>query len=255
MALPPLISPPAPASAHRSAVLDRSASRQAELANLVNRFAPLAPHDDSDTEDRQVSSPSHTHTARFTPSVTLPAAFVPTAIGSDENAIQRFTAIVDAVKRGTKAPYSNINELNEALDDWATSWRRAGYSADKVEAVRRYQNFLVQQLTFTDRIPFKQVLEYHRKWCKAVHEGEVDMFAANACYHPAILHAVTHPLNFTPHTTSSSSSRGPKSKSDKSSSKAPPSGSSPPAKFPAGSCTHHPNSTSHTTEQCQKKGQ
>jgi hypothetical protein len=254
--LPEMVSPPS--AAHRSAVLDRSASHQAELANLINRFAPLAPQDDSDTDDHQVPSPSHTHTARPTPSVTLPAAFVPTSIGTGENALQALQAIVKTVvDKGSTSHIKNIKQLDELLDDWATDWVKAGtYTSRQVESVRAYQRLLILQFTISERRPFTEVLEYHRRWCKAVHAGTIDMFADGAELNLTILHKVSTPIQYASHGSSSSPPpRGHKAKADKTPTKATPGGgSSTPAKFPAGSCTYHPNSTSHTTEHCKTKG-
>lgn len=245
---PPLVQPP-----HRSALLGQSAAARADVSRMVNNFAALAAHDDSDAEDHQVPSP-HTDTARRAPTVALPAAFVPTAVGSEENATQRLTAIVNSLaKKSGKSHLANINELNEELDDWATSWLKAGtYTAAQIESVRAYQRLLVQRLFMSERRSFTEVLEYHRKWCKAVHAGTIDMFAPGAELNLAILHEVYHPLNFAPQGSSSSPShRGGKSKTTVASPKSTPRSSPPTAKYPAGSCSNHPESTTHTTEQCK----
>ena len=251
--LPALVSPPAP---HRAAVLDRAAaSSQGDIAALVNRFTALPVDGDSDDEDTTVPPQQHTRSAP-TPQPAaagvLPHAFVPAPVGSEHSATQQLAAIFSALhKQGGKVKYSSIEELNEALDDWAAEFVRTGRSAQQVESVRAYQRLLVQQFYMSDRMPLKQVLEYHRQWCKKVANGSIDMFASDAAMNVHIHYEVTHPLRLGGQGSASSSSSArdgkPKGKADK--------GKTPTAKHPAGSCAHHPLSTSHTTAECVKKGQ
>ena len=122
------LSTPAPPSApvphpHRGAVLDRSAA-----AALVNTLSAAAlDGGDSDEDAPEVLTHSHTHTQRAS---ILPAAFVPTPSGTEQSAQQQLAAIVSGLnKQGTKAKYSTIADLDEALDDWATaSIARLGWS-------------------------------------------------------------------------------------------------------------------------------
>jgi hypothetical protein len=249
--LPALVSPPA---SHRAAVLDRAAaSSQGDIAALVNRFSALPNDGDSDEEDTTVPQQQHTrtaHTPQPAAAGVLPQAFVPAPAGSEHSATQQLAAIFSALNRqGGKVKYSSVEELNEALDDWAAEFVRAGRSAQQVESVRAYQRLLIQQFYVSDRMPLKQVLEYHREWCKRVANGTIDMFAPDAAMNHHIHYGVTHPLRLSSQGSASSSSSTKDGKSKGASDKA----KKPAAKHPAGSCTNHPLSTSHTTAECQKK--
>ena len=257
-ATPELVHPPAP---HRAAVLDRAAvASQSDIAALVNRLSALRHDGDSDDEDdAQVPSHPHTHT-RTTPAPpapqqgVLPSAFIPSPVGTEQTATQQLAAIFTAInKQGTKVKYSSLEELDEALDDWATDAAKSGRTAQQVESIRAYQQLLVTQFAISERMPLKQVLEYHRLWCKAVHAGTIDMFALDAAWNAKIYHTVTHPrrLHCTGPFTPPSHQRDTKAKTT--ADKAPTPRKPAAATHPAGSCTYHPSSTSHTTAECQKK--
>jgi hypothetical protein len=250
-ATPALVNPPP----HRAAVLDRTAvASQGEIAALVNRFSALRDDGDSDDEDTTVPTQPHTRTARTSPPAAteiLPQAFIPPPIGAEQNPTQQLAAIFNALnKQGGKVKYSTIEELDEALDDWAADALKTGRSAQQVESIRAYQRLFTKQFAISDRMPLKQVLEYHRLWCKAVHAGTIDLFSQGAAMNHDIYYAVTHPLRLSGQGSTSSSSQAKDSKSKAPSDKA----KKPTAKYPAGSCTHHPTSTSHTTAECIKKG-
>ena len=249
--IPALVNPPP----HRAAILDRTAvASQGEIAALVNRFSALRDDGDSDDEDTTVPTQPHTRTARTSPPAAagiLPQAFVPPPIGAEQNPTQQLAAIFNALnKQGGKVKYSTIEELDEALDDWAADALKSGRTAQQVESIRAYQRLLTKQFAISDRMPLKQVLEYHRLWCKAVHAGTIDLFSQGAAMNHDIYYAVTHPLRLSGQGSSPSSSQAKDSKSKAASDKA----KKPTAKYPAGSCTHHPTSTSHTTAECIKKG-
>jgi hypothetical protein len=249
--IPVLISPPP----HRAAVLDRAAaSAQSDIAALVNRFSALPVDGDSDDEDTTVKPQPHTHNAR-TPQSTqagvLPAAFVPPPIGSENSATQQLAAIFSALnKQGGKVKYSTIEELDEALDDWAADAVKSGRSAQQVESIRAYQRLLIKQFAISDRMPLKQVLEYHRLWCKAVNNGSIDLFSPGAAMNHNIYYEVTHPFRLSGQGSSSSSSSTKDGKSKGAADKT----KKPAIKHALGACTYHPTSTSHTTAECIKKG-
>lgn len=255
--MPALVNPPSNSAPHRAAVLDRAAvASQADIAALVNRLS-LHSDPDSDEEDTQVPHQPHTRSAH-TPSTTtaglLPQAFVPPPTGAEQSATQQLAAIFNALnKQGGKVKYSSIEELDEALGDWATDAAKAGRTAQQVESIRAYQRQLTTHFYVSDRMPLKQVLEYHRLWCKAVHAGTIDMFARGAELNFAILHAVTHPLKLSAHGSTAPSSHAKDGKSKAASDKAAAPQKPATVKYPAGSCIHHPTSTSHTTAECIKK--
>jgi hypothetical protein len=190
--------------------------------------------------------------AASTAAAVLPSAFVPPAIGTEQTATQQLAAIFRALdKQGGKAKYATIEELNEALDDWFADAVRASRPPNELDSIRAYQRLLITRFAISDRMPLKQVLEYHRLWCKAVHAGTLDMFAPGAAMSHDIHYEVTHPLKLLGPGPGTPASKDGKFKSAPGKSAA----ASPPAttKYPAGSCTHHPTSTSHTTAECIKK--
>ena len=248
---PPSASPP-----HRAAVLDGAATStsRAEIANLVSRFSALSDDDDADDGTHQVQQHTHTRREQPLPAALLPTPFVPTAAGTEQSAQQQLVAIVNGLnKQGSKVKYTTIAELDEALDDWATDSIKTGWSAKQVQSIRAYQHLLVANLTVSQRRPLKQVLDYHRRWCKAVHEGDIDMFAKGAELNHAILYDVDHPRQYGP-TSATNPSTSKAGKDTATAAKAGTTGGHPAAgKHLAGSCTNHPNSTTHTTAECKKK--
>lgn len=254
--IPALVNPP---PAHRAAVLDRAAvASQADITALVDRFSALPVEGDSDDEGTTVSPQPHIRTARPPPPTAaagfLPSTFVPPPIGTAQSATQQLADLFTLMhKQGGKAKYSSIEELNEALEDWVIEALQSGRTAHQVESIRAYQRLLVTQFATSDRMPLKQVFEYHRQWCKAVHAGTIDLFARGAAMNHDIYYAVTHPLRLTSQGSVNTfpQQKGGKTKaaSDKTTVTA------PKKTYAAGSCTHHPTSTTHTTAECLKKGQ
>jgi hypothetical protein len=176
---------PAQPPPHRAAVLHQqpAASQHAALSNLIERAArgPLPADAESDEDDSEVIPQSHSHSSQQLPAAPLPEAFVPTVAGSAQSAQQQLTAIVNGLnKQNTKVKYSTIEELNEALDDWATDSVNAGWASRQVESIRAYQRLLINRFSFTEKLSLKVITEYHRKWCKAVDAGTIDMFALGA---------------------------------------------------------------------------
>jgi hypothetical protein len=241
---PPLQPPPVP---HRSAVLDRTTSSR-DLSNLV---AAVVNADPSDSEEQEVTS--HTHTTTRT--TVLPPAFVPTTPGTEQSAQQQLAAIVSGLsKQGAKVKSATVADFNEALDDWATDSAKAGWTVQQVEAIRTYQRLLILKFLVAERRPFVQVLEYHRKWCKALYAGSIDMFAPGAELNLAILYDVEHPLTLG-HTAASTTAAGsPKTRRSTGAAAAAATSTartSPNAgRHAAGSCVNHPASTTHTTAEC-----
>ena len=256
--VPALVSPQSNAAPHRAAVLDRAAvASQSDIAALVNRFSALRDDGDSDEEDARVPPQLYTrsaHTSSTTTAGILPQAFVPPPIGAEQSATQQLAAIFNALnKQGGKVKYSTIEELDEALDDWAADALKSGRTAQQVESIRAYQRLLIKQFAISDKMTLKQVLEYNRLWCKAVHAGTIDMFAPGAAMNHDIYYAVTHPLKLSTQASPTPSSQAKEGKPKAASDNKTPAPKKPTATYPAGSCTHHPTSTSHTTAECIKK--
>ena len=118
-------------------------SSHSDIAALVNRFSALP---DSDDEDTTVPPQQHTratHTPQPAAAGVLPDAFVPAPVGSEHTPAQQVAAIFNALhKQGGKVKYASIEELNEALDDWATEFIKAGRTVPQVESVCAYQRLL-----------------------------------------------------------------------------------------------------------------
>ena len=99
------------------------------------------------------------------------------------------------------------------------------------------------------------MLEYHRRLCKAVHAGTIEMFATGAELNWPVLYVVSHPLQFGTASVSTAAAH----KAGKPKGTAPTThtaaarGSPAVPKHPAGSCVNHSTSTSHTTAEYQKK--
>jgi hypothetical protein len=224
---------------HRRAVLDHSAA-----VDLANSFDALADDASDENEVRTTQTPA-----------LLPAAFVPTPSGSEQSAQQQLAAIVSGLsKQGGRVKYSNAGELNEALDDWAADSLTAGWTAAQIESIRAYQRLLINRFTISERKPLKEVLEYHRKWCKAVHAGTINMFVPGAELSWPILYDVSNPQLFgaagspatLPHKAAKTRGQAPRTAPLFSESSSTP-------RHPAGSCVNHPTSTTHTTAQCRQK--
>lgn len=177
---------------------------------------------------------------------------MPTAVNTGEDALLTLQAALKSIaEKGTSSHLKTIKQLDEHLDDWAKSWIRDPKRTPRdVDAIRAYQRLLVFQWAVTERKPHADILEYNRRWMKAVAAGEIDMFAPDAELNLILLHKVQAPNIY----TSQASTKPHKPKADKPPPKATAGAPPAPAKYPAGSCAHHSNSTSHTTEQCIKKG-
>jgi len=242
---PPSVAPPA---CHRQVL-----APSAVAASPVNPFHALA---EGDSDDDEHEEPLHSHTRSHLTAV-LPAAFAPTPSGTEKSAQQQLSAIVSGLsKQGAKVKYANVAQLNEALDDWAADSLRAGWCAARVESIRAYQRQLVYKFSASERRPLKEVLDYHRKWCKAVHNGTINMFAPGAELNLHILYDVSNPQQFGATGTSASSTPRagkPRSPASAAAPKGTARGSPAAGKHPAVSCTDHPTSTSHTTTECLKK--
>ena len=155
-------------------------------SGLTERHRRTRDGDSDDEDDAQVPSHPHTHThttpAPSTPQQSvLPSAFIPPPVGTEQNATQQLAALFAAlIKQGGKVRCSSLEELNEALDDWFADAVRSGRTAAQLDSIRANQRLLIAQFAISDRMPPKQLLEYHRLWCKAVHTGTIDMFAHGA---------------------------------------------------------------------------
>jgi len=232
---PPVSSPPP----HRSALLDRSTAIPPSAATFA-----LPDNDEFGDSDDEVTPHSHTP---------LPSAFRPTPAGSAQSAQQQLAAIVHGLsKQGSKVKYSSLAELNEALDDWATSKIAAGWTVQQIESIRAYQRLLVHRLPMSGK-PLKVILEYHHKWCKAVDSGAIDMFAPKAAFDKDILYDVENPEQFGSTAATNTAAAGRAGKAKKPASAASSDATPATPKHPAGSCTKHPTSTSHTTAECRLK--
>ena len=260
-ALPPLVSPPARSAApHRAAVLDRgSTASQAAVNDMINRFSAL--DEDSDEDDRQVRPQLHTtsHAAPsqsasvVSPPSVLPDALIPASPGSDRDNAQVLSTLLNNLHK-KEVKYKTLKDLKEALDDW---WQFAidrKWPGEHLTSLREYTDFILHKLPAMSW-SISEISEYHRLFLKQVYSGKCDMFARNA-------HADVHlMLEIRPAsvvgTSSSSSSTSPSAHRQRKA-KTPPAPREPGStgslvgKYAKGSCTTHPESTTHTTAQCRR---
>ena len=176
----------------------------------------------------------------------LPEALIPSLPGSERDNTQILTSIITGLK-AREVKYTTLAQLDTALGDWwdstVTTW-----TGKQLNSLMLYRRFVID--TLGKRCALHSVVKYHTLWVKAV-AARRHMFADDAhIYIPAIMEAEipTGPV------TSSSSNKGKKTTaaSDTAARKE---GETPPKKtYPAGSCTHHPASITHTTAQCKHPG-
>ena len=233
-------------SPHRRVVLDRAAPAVAS----DNQYNAL--HDsDSDDDAHEVTPQTHTLAQ---PASVLPAAFRPVPSGTEQGAQQQLAAILSGLGKGTKVKYATFAELDEALDDWVADGKKAGWSSQDVDAIRTYQRLLIDGFPHSERWSLRDVLEYHRRWCRAVDAKTIDPFAQGAALNLTLVYEVSHPRQYGATAASTTPRRGGRFKDTAPAANGAKSGGSLAInRHPAGSCTNHPSSTTHNTAECKKK--
>lgn len=226
--------------AHRAAALGAPGNSQAIIDALINDVVAPGGNEVSPQHARSNYAHPTPSPARVNP---LPEAFIPATIGSAQDNAQVLTQLLTTFhKKDVK--YPTIHALDTALEEWAESAVAQGWSSAKLLSLFQYRNLLTKDLKDT---PLPKVLDYHRLWTKAVNNGTHDMFAAEGhIYMPALLKSGVLAYQST---SSSSGKFGKKQDS--------PTGAAKPkdkiGSHPAGSCTKHPASTTHTTAECRLK--
>lgn len=181
---------------------------------------------------------------------------IPVEAGSVQDYTQHLTRLMTTMHR-TAAKYASLKALDQGLEEWWESESRHGtWTGLQLMSLANYRAFLIQELGPTR--PLSKILEYHRLWTKAVYSFEHDMFQPGGHYVPHLFlkAGLLEPIKSS--SSSSSSHRGGKQSTNTAEPGAaagtaaanlkrhPDSG-----KHPAGSCTKHPTSTTHTTAECR----
>ena len=173
----------------------------------------------------------------------LPEALTPSLPGSERDNAQILTSIITGLK-AREVKYTTLAQLDSALGDWwksvVTTW-----TGKQLNSLMLYRRFVID--TLGKRSPLHSVVKYHALWTKAVNDREHDMFAVDGhIYLSALIEAE---IQLGP-ATSTSSNRAKKTPTA-SDSAARKEGEAPKKTYAAGSCTHHPDSVTHTTAQCK----
>jgi hypothetical protein len=173
----------------------------------------------------------------------LPEALIPSLPGSERDNTQILTSIITGLK-AREVKYTTLAQLDTALGDWwkavVTTW-----SGKQLNSLMLYRRFVID--TLGKRSPLHSVVRYHTLWTKAVNDREHDMFAVDGhIYLSALIEAE---IQLGPATsTSANKGKKPATPSDGAARKE---GETSKKTYAAGSCTHHPESVTHTTAQCK----
>lgn len=225
---------------------------------LINRVQQRRRDEDEDAAlESEVNSsrhnrhsiPSLSYPSPATNTTLFPPSLAPTPIGSQQDSAQQITRLLLNMNKSA-VKYPTLSDLASALDEWAALAVRAKWSSEQVLAIVRYRTFVIDEIGRKSSVT--QAAKYHALWSKAVEDGHIDMFAHGSQYHP-LSYVTVFPSTSVDNSASSSSATKSSKKNNKG--KETDKEKDKPVKrvFPAGSCTHHPLSTSHDTSMCNKK--
>lgn len=256
-ALPDLVAPPVSIAPHRSAAFGAGPAATTAVNDLIDQA--ISSSASGASQQTEVNTQSHTSTSSnpqrltapsSTPSSPLPEAFIPQVAGSVRDNTQLLLNLITTFHK-KEVKYSSLTELDAALDEWWDSAVTNGWTSTQLNSLAQYKRLLT--VTWKDN-PFSAIREYHKLWTKAVHSGRHDMFQVDGHIHLAcMINAKINP-NASPSTIShgkkpQKSSQADATKSGETVKK----GTSAAGRYPAGSCTNHPDSTTHKTEECRRK--
>ena len=245
--LPPPIA--APGSIHRQRALGVSST-----AALNNLFDALEV--DSDDDDAKDPGRAEVSIQRTQPAATLalsssnsifPPSLAPPTLGTGEDGAQQLARLLSSFQK-TTVKYQTLAELAEAIDDWFSAASKAQWSADKLQFIHDYRNFVIDTIGRSSSLT--DAVKYHTLFAKAVQAGHHNMFAPRGFF-DAVSYVTVFPKSSSASSTSASSSgndkKGKKGKKAKDTATAPGANAKV---FPAGSCVIHPTSMSHDTSMC-----
>jgi hypothetical protein len=252
------------AAPHRDAVLNAPSVAQAAVDQLISHLLQQpGSHTDEEKEVRATqqtqitsapprsSAPSFSrqipplqYASAHVRSVIFPPCLAPPPLGGGAVTEETFSAT--GIKFTNKSyfdpkKFKTAGDLNAAFEDWTKLAIGTGWSADLVVGIGKYRSFLVDTMAAANGLA--AALSYHALFARAVDEGRHDMFATGGHYLPDVYIAVLPNSSSTAKRGSSGGKRG---------SPKPTSGKEPGKTYPAGSCRHHPDSTTHTTAVCRK---
>jgi hypothetical protein len=182
---------------------------------------------------------------------------IPAEAGSIQDNTQLLTNLITTFhKREVK--YASLKALDQGLEEWWEAAAKSGtWTGLQLMSLANYRAFLIQELGPVR--PLAKILDYHRLWTKAVNSFEHDMFQPGGHYVPhlflkaGLLEPVRQSAAFSSHKGGKQSTNTTEPGAVASSAatsggrfRHPDSG-----KHPAGSCTKHPASTTHTTADCR----
>jgi hypothetical protein len=255
---PPSLAPSAIPPPHRVGPLGVSPRASAELTALIERVSqgpPTSQEDDEKTEVRpQALTLASTRTSAGRINF-LPDAFIPLVPGSIQDNNQMLASLISSFhKREVK--YPTLTALDTALGEWWESAIAAHWAAAQLSSLYEYRYLLIHRMGPV--LPLAKILEYHRLWTKAVYAGTHDMFGPTGHINMAALLntglVLTQASSSTSFSSASSSGKGKKALASAAAAAAKPAqGETKADEHPAGSCTNHPLSTTHTTAECRKK--
>jgi hypothetical protein len=175
----------------------------------------------------------------------LPEALIPSLPGSERDNTQILTNIITGLK-AREVKYTTLAQLDTALGDWVDSVVTGNtWTIKQLNSLTLYRRFVID--TLGKRSPLHSVVKYHTLWTKAVNARKHDMFADDGHIYLSALIEAEIPLGPATSTSSNKVKKTPAA-SDSTARKE---GEAPKKTYVAGSCTHHPESVTHTTAQCK----
>jgi hypothetical protein len=256
---------------HRQAVLGASPTDSVAIAEMIERV--MRGNNNLDEEEKEVrdTAAQQTQTQTQTPilmssstvtglpppliqpvmhvrSTVFPSTLAPPPLGG---VFTEQTVSVNGIKLTSAnffdaKKFKNIEELKTALDDWVTIAERSNWSAHHIRCIYKYRSLLVD--TIAAKSSLTQALSYHLAFARAVDAHEHNMFGVDGSeYHVRSWFQVFPPAAAaSPSAKKTNATRGSKKGSTGNTI-----GKEDKPTFAAGSCQHHPQSTTHDTASCR----
>ena len=173
---------------------------------------------------------------------------IPAPVGSGHDEQQVMAAALSAARRVT-AKFANFTAMKQSLEDWCEDVELKQWPAERVMAVVRYHDLLVHTW---GAARFQQSNEYHRFFIKDLNCGAPRHVRAQGA-HELRRYAGGWPVQRRlllagRRVPWRRQGQGDALPARAQTPRLPASG-----KHPAGSCTKHPDSTTHTTAECRQK--
>jgi hypothetical protein len=269
IAAPQVAAPQANASAvdsapHREALLGAIAAGGADATDaFLNRM--MASVNGPSAADREVSNIRTSQTAAsvtgpFSPTYDQPPPLRSTSLHKASVVFPPFLAppplsgsvveqtLTSTGLRTTTSSFldttkiKSVDDLRVLLDSWYCLAVDSEWTALHVSAIVRYRAHLIENIAVKS---LEAALRYHLLLARAVDSGRHNFFKEDGHYHDVSMSLVRDSYDLSKRSSSSGAGRtGARTSGSKAGPKKP--------VYPAGSCAHHPQSTTHTTAQCNK---